>query len=81
MILCQAYGSCSKPDPAYMFDFHISVTAAWIRILGKESRRWSVGEFSMTLMIMQESTLAGRGGTNGGRALSGAGNQRTCAES
>lgn len=29
-----------------MLDFHIPATAAWIRILGKDFRHWSVGEAS-----------------------------------
>lgn len=46
MTLCRAFGPFSKPDPADMLDFHIPATAAWIRILGKEIRYWSVGEAS-----------------------------------
>jgi len=46
MTLCRAFGPCLKPDPANMLDFNIPATAAWIRILGKEIHRWSVGEAS-----------------------------------
>lgn len=33
---------CSDADPPNMLDFHIPAVAAWIRILGKEIRHWSV---------------------------------------